>query len=71
MKAITINSNESTVVLTEREIQLLSSLGTEVFGGSYNIEEDQWQSVPMPMSRAEAKAFLAEFRDLAVATRSA
>lgn len=74
MKIIEVDeiSEKCTVELTKKEVAFLGGLRAELFGGAFNVSDDEWVSVPLSMSRAEARAFLLEFRQpyLALQTNS-
>lgn len=64
MKVIEQTSEGATIQLNKKELGLLLQLNLELFGGAFNIPENQWGAVPMVMTRDEAETLFTHFSDL-------
>jgi hypothetical protein len=69
MRTIKTTSEGATIELTSAELSLLALIGVEVFGGSFNVTDDQWQAVMMPASRDEAERLMLDFVGLHATTK--
>lgn len=71
MKVIETTNQGATVELTKDDLVLLSHIGTELFGGSFKVTEDDWDAVFPPRDRSEAKAFMRQFHEILLSTKQA